>query len=68
MHNRGLAMMGTGVASGTDRAREATIKAINSPLLDDIRLEGATGLLVSIAGNEDLGWKNTPQSVKSLSH
>lgn len=55
MHNRGLAMMGTGVASGTDRAREATIKAINSPLLDDIRLEGATGLLVSIAGNEDLG-------------
>jgi cell division protein FtsZ len=55
MHNRGLAMMGTGVASGTDRAREATIKAINSPLLDDIRLEGATGLLVSIAGNQDLG-------------
>ncbi|HQV79945.1 MAG: cell division protein FtsZ [Agitococcus sp.] len=55
MRDRGLAMMGTGVASGTDRAREATIKAINSPLLDDIRLEGATGLLVSIAGNADLG-------------
>ena len=55
MRDRGLAMMGTGVASGTDRAREATIKAINSPLLDDIKLEGATGLLVSIAGNADLG-------------
>ena len=55
MSDRGLAMMGTGVASGTDRAREATTKAINSPLLDDIRLEGATGLLVSIAGNADLG-------------
>ena len=55
MRDRGLAMMGTGVASGTDRAREATMNAINSPLLDDIRLEGATGLLVSIAGNADLG-------------
>ncbi|PTQ89867.1 cell division protein FtsZ [Agitococcus lubricus] len=55
MRDRGLAMMGTGIASGTDRAREATLKAINSPLLDDIKLEGATGLLVSIAGNEDLG-------------
>lgn len=55
MRDRGLAMMGTGIASGTDRAREATVKAINSPLLDDIKLEGATGLLVSIAGNEDLG-------------
>ena len=55
MRDRGLAMMGTGVASGTDRAREATMKAINSPLLDDIKLEGATGLLVSIAGNADLG-------------
>ena len=43
-----------GVASGTDRAREATIKAINSPLLDDIKLEGATGLLVSVAGNADV--------------
>ncbi len=54
MSDRGLAMMGTGVASGSDRAREATIKAINSPLLDDIKLEGATGLIVSVAGNADL--------------
>lgn len=54
MSDRGLAMMGTGVASGADRAREATIKAINSPLLDDIKLEGATGLLVSVAGNADV--------------
>jgi cell division protein FtsZ len=55
MRDRGLAMMGTGIASGTDRASEATIKAINSPLLDDIKLEGATGLLISVAANEDLG-------------
>ena len=54
MSDRGLAMMGTGVASGADRAREATMKAINSPLLDDIKLEGATGLIVSVAGNADL--------------
>lgn len=54
MSDRGLAMMGTGVASGADRAREATTKAINSPLLDDVKLEGATGLLVSVAGNADV--------------
>lgn len=50
MQSKGLALMGTGVASGTNRAREAAIKAINSPLLEDVRIEGATGLLVNITG------------------
>jgi cell division protein FtsZ len=48
-------MMGTGSGKGDDRARLATEMAIHSPLLDDVRLEGARGVLVSIAANEDLG-------------
>ncbi len=55
MSEQGLAMMGTGSGKGDDRARLATEMAIHSPLLDDIRLEGARGVLVSIAANEDLG-------------
>ena len=50
MQAKGLALMGTGVASGQNRAREAALKAINSPLLEDVRIEGATGLLVNITG------------------
>jgi cell division protein FtsZ len=50
MQGRGLALMGTGTASGSSRAREAAIQAINSPLLEDVRIESATGLLVNITG------------------
>lgn len=52
MTARGYAMMGIGRASGEDRARQATEKAIRSPLLDDIRLENAKGLLVNITASE----------------
>ncbi len=55
MSEQGLAMMGTGSGKGDDRARLATEMAIHSPLLDDIKLDGARGVLVSIAANEDLG-------------
>ena len=48
MSEMGSAMMGTGSASGEGRAREAAERAINSPLLDDIDLSGAKGLLVNI--------------------
>jgi len=50
MQGRGLALRGTGLASGSSRAREAAIQAINSPLLEDVRIESATGLLVNITG------------------
>ena len=50
----GAAMMGTGEASGDDRARLAAEEAIQNPLLDDISLKGAKGLLVSIIGGHDL--------------
>jgi len=55
MGNMGAAIMGTGVASGDNRAREAAEKAIACPLLEDISLQGAKGILVNIcADNIDL--------------
>ncbi|WP_434353347.1 cell division protein FtsZ [Psychrobacter sp. HD31] len=54
MTSRGHAMMGIGRASGDDRARQATIKAIKSPLLDDLRLENAKGLLVNVVASSSL--------------
>jgi cell division protein FtsZ len=54
MSEMGMAMMGTGRASGEDRAREAAEKAIQSPLLDDIDLRGARGILVNITAGLDL--------------
>lgn len=54
MSEMGKAMMGTGVARGDERAREATEAAINSPLLEDIDLKGASGILVNITAGMDL--------------
>ncbi len=53
MRASGKAMMGTGEASGENRGREAADAAIGNPLLDDISLLGASGLLVSIIGGRD---------------
>jgi cell division protein FtsZ len=55
MSEMGMAMMGTGRAVGEGRAREAAEAAINSPLLDDINLNGARGILVNITAGRDLG-------------
>ena len=55
MSEMGMAMMGTGRASGDTRACEAAEAAINSPLLDDIDLNGARGILVNITAGRDLG-------------
>ena len=54
MSEMGMAMMGTGYASGEERAREAAQHAIRSPLLDDIDLQGARGILVNITAGSDL--------------
>jgi cell division protein FtsZ len=54
MSEMGMAMMGTGVATGEDRAREAAEAAISSPLLEDINLEGAKGILVNVTAGMDL--------------
>jgi cell division protein FtsZ len=54
MSEMGMAMMGTGSARGEGRAREAAEAAIRSPLLEDINLEGARGILVNITAGLDL--------------
>lgn len=53
MSERGLGMMGVGTSSGEDRARKAIEKAIANPLLDDIAVSGARGILVNITGGID---------------
>ncbi|RRV06032.1 cell division protein FtsZ [Pseudomonas sp. v388] len=54
MSEMGMAMMGTGFASGPNRAREATEAAIRNPLLEDVNLQGARGILVNITAGPDL--------------
>jgi len=54
MKEMGMAMMGTGVASGEDRARRAAESAVSSPLLEDISFAGAKGVLVNITAGLDM--------------
>ena len=54
MQNGGAAIMGTGMGRGENRAMEAVQQAISSPLLDNISITGATGVLINITGGEDL--------------
>ncbi len=54
MSNGGSALMGTGIGRGDSRATEAAQQAISSPLLDNVSISGATGVLVNITGGHDL--------------
>ena len=54
MSNRGTALMGTGFGQGENRAVEAAQEAISSPLLDNISIQGAAGVLINITGGMDL--------------
>jgi cell division protein FtsZ len=54
MSETGMALMGTGISSGENRSVEAAQKAISSPLLEDISIEGAKGLLINITGGENM--------------
>jgi len=54
MAEMGMAMIGTGTSSGEDRAREAAEAAVSSPLLEDINLAGANGILVNVTAGMDL--------------
>ncbi len=55
MSDMGMALMGTGRASGDNRAVEAAEMAISSPLLEDVSIDGATGVLLNITGGLNLG-------------
>jgi len=54
MNEAGVALMGTGVGRGDTRATEAAEAAISSPLLEDLRVDGARGVLINITGNSDM--------------
>jgi cell division protein FtsZ len=62
MSNMGRALMGTGCAKGQGRARLAAEMAITSPLLDDISVEGATGVLINIVGGPDMRMKEIEEA------
>jgi len=55
MSERGMAMMGSGNGTGPDRARDAAIEAVASPLLEDVDLAGARGILVNVTANDEMG-------------
>lgn len=55
MKQKGFAIIGTGIASGPDRATQAALQAISSPLLENLQISGARGVLLNISGNSDLG-------------
>ncbi len=54
MTGQGMALMGTGLASGEKRSLEAASRAISSPLLEDISIDGAKGILINITGSSNL--------------
>ena len=54
MHGQGYAVMGTAVASGSNRAIDAANRAINSPLLEDNSIQGAQGILINVCGSSSL--------------
>lgn len=54
MAAKGLALMGTGYAKGENRAIEAATAAISSPLLENIKIDGATGIIINVTGGPDL--------------
>jgi len=61
--NRSMAMMGTGSASGENRACEAVEMAISSPLLEDVDIHGARGILVNVTGNSEMGLHEVTEAV-----
>ncbi len=63
MANKGLALMGTGICSGPDRAVKAATDAISSPLLEDISIDGATGIIINISGDSSLSMHETNEAV-----
>jgi cell division protein FtsZ len=62
MSNMGVALMGTGSASGPERALIAAKMAVESPLLEDVQIDGATGILINITGGPDMSLAEVNQA------
>ncbi len=67
MSEMGLALMGTGIAQGEGRAREAAMKAITSPLLEDVSIDGARGVLMNINCGPDLTVDEVNEAASAIS-
>ncbi len=66
MGEMGLAMMGFGTARGESRAREAALKAITSPLLEDVTIDGAKGVLMNITCGPDLTIEEVDEAASTI--
>src|SRR5690554_4596782 len=66
MNGKGMALMGTGRASGPDRALVAAEMAVSSPLLEDVSIEGATGILINITGGYDITLKEINEAASFI--
>src|SRR5262249_39627412 len=66
MNAMGRALMGTGCAKGEGRARLAAEQAVTSPLLDDISVEGATGVLINVVGGPDMKMKEIQEAASFI--
>ena len=67
MSEMGMALMGTGIAEVDNKALEAAQKAIASPLLEDISIEGARGLLINVTGGPDLSLFEVNEAIEKIS-
>ncbi len=67
MTGMGMALMGTGVAKGENRAIDAAQRAISSPLLEETSIEGARGVLINISGGNDLTLHEVAEAAKIIS-
>src|SRR6202034_1583984 len=68
MSGQGYAVMGTAVASGSNRAIDAANRAINSPLLEDNCIQGAQGILINITGSSHLLLQEADEASSILQH
>jgi len=66
MKDMGLAVMGTGIAKGADRAKQAALQAISSPLLENVSIKGAKGVLLNITGGKNLGLHEISQAASII--
>jgi cell division protein FtsZ len=62
MTDQGMALMGTGRATGENRAIEAASQAIDSPLLEDVSIDGATGILLNLTGGRNMSLNDVHQA------
>ncbi|RMH19495.1 MAG: cell division protein FtsZ [Acidobacteria bacterium] len=67
MTGMGMALMGTGIAKGENRALEAAQRAISSPLLEETSIEGAKGVLLNISGGRDLTLHEVAEAARVIS-